>query len=360
MPSVTGYVHRLHVDDRELFAKYSVLGVSLVSLLRGAYGDWPQVRRMQAAYILRPDALLTREAAQLRFLGSLRRPQVCAVAGASCGVLFTEPVTGESLARLLLARPHDAAELLGAAYNELDCLHRPRSARSLARHGVIDERSITGTFLRKFSGTGGAVYIDRLGAHPGSPAERDALVAVLHRVVARLRRDRTVMLAADTRTVLAYGDLKPEHVLFPDGPAARPVFIDPGLLRAGPCTDAAKLISRTILMLISHRPGQDTVKQVTEGLAMFAAAQVRALPDEARDGWLRELLALWLMDTINILSTYLSAPAELPIPTQGHRLVRRATAVCAMADAVSRDLAAGIDPRVVWERGLPLVQGAAL
>lgn len=67
-------MRRIRVDGRALYAKYSLLGVSLVSLLRGACGPWPQVREAQRAYVLRPDALIEREAGQLRFLQEAGHP----------------------------------------------------------------------------------------------------------------------------------------------------------------------------------------------------------------------------------------------------------------------------------------------
>ncbi|GAA2349750.1 hypothetical protein OKJ48_13510 [Streptomyces kunmingensis] len=42
VPSVTGYVVHLSVNDRLLYGMYSYLGMSLVWLLRGAGGSWPQ------------------------------------------------------------------------------------------------------------------------------------------------------------------------------------------------------------------------------------------------------------------------------------------------------------------------------
>ncbi|MEU2930580.1 hypothetical protein ABZ636_36965 [Streptomyces sp. NPDC007251] len=39
VPSVTGYVHRVRVGGRDVFAKDSFLGLSLVSVLRGVAGD---------------------------------------------------------------------------------------------------------------------------------------------------------------------------------------------------------------------------------------------------------------------------------------------------------------------------------
>lgn len=351
VPSVTSYVHRARVGDRILYAKVSVLGVSLVSLLRGACGNWPNVVEAQREYEQRADGLLEREAAQLRLLAGMEQPRVCALAGTSRGVMFTEPVTGPTLGELLLARPGDTAELLAVPLAELRPLHRPDVVRRLEPGGVIGERSIAGTFLRKFNGLSGSVYVDRLGAERCAAGQRQEVVELLRRAVARLHRLR-MGLAPAGRTTLAYGDLKPEHVVFPDGPEGRPVLLDPGLLRAGPSVDVAKLLSRTVLFMAARQPGAASARQVVEGLGVFGEARALRLSRQARRVWLRELLTLWLMDTTNIVTTYLSAPSGLPLPGHGLALVERAVAVCTLLDAVSADLANGTDVRGAWDRAL--------
>ncbi|GGW24360.1 phosphotransferase [Streptomyces alanosinicus] len=359
VPSVTGYVRRITVDGRALYAKYSLLGVSLVSLLRGACGPWPQVREAQREYVLRPDALIEREAAQLRFLLDAGHPRVCPVAGVRRGVLFTERVGGASLARLLLERPAQSAGLLAGVFGQLRDLHHPPAVGRLGPAGVIGERSIAGTFRRKFNGLSGPVYVQRLGADRCVADDREEVVAVLRQVVVRLHRLRARLLPQSPRRVLAYGDLKPEHVLYPDGTDQPPVFIDPGLLLAGTAVDAAKLISRTVLTLAASRPGPETGKHLVHGLGVFAGTRMDGLSVKARRAWLRELLALWLMDSVNILTTYLSAPAELPLPALGDALVGRAVDLCRMVDRISTDLAAGGDTSAMWDGALGHAQAVA-
>ncbi|AEY94373.1 hypothetical protein SHJG_p258 (plasmid) [Streptomyces hygroscopicus subsp. jinggangensis 5008] len=357
IPSVTGYVRRIRVDGRALYAKYSLLGVSLVSLLRGACGPWHQVREAQRAYVLRPDALIEREAGQLRFLQEAGHPRVCPVAGVRRGVLFTESVPGVSLAHLLLTRPQHSAELLAGVLEQLHVLHHPPAVRRLGPAGVIGERSIAGTFQRKFNGLSGPVYVQRLGADRCRAEDREEVVAVLGRIVIRLHRLRARVRAQSSRRVLAYGDLKPDHVLYPDdGP---PVFIDPGLLLTGTAVDAAKLISRSVLTLAASRPGPDTGKHLVEGIGAFAGSRMDALSVTARRAWLMEVLALWLMDSVNILTTYLSAPAELPLPALGDALVGRAVGLCRMVDRISADLASGGDTSAVWDGALSHAQAVA-
>ncbi|MFE1960887.1 phosphotransferase [Streptomyces sp. NPDC059479] len=348
VPSVTGYVRLLRVDGRELYAKYSYLGVSLVSLLRGVGGDWALVRWAQRTYTACPEALLTREAAQLRLLAAFGQPKVCAVAGLRRGVLFTEPVTGPTLAALLIARPQEAGDLLEAAYGGLHRLHSPRISRAFDPVGAIGERGIVHTFQRKFNGLSGALYLDLLGIERCAEHERREIVQLMRHVVGRLRRLRAAARTLKP-TVLVYGDLKPEHVFFPDGffpdgLDSEPVFIDPGLLRAsGPEADAAKLISRTVLLLAASRPSPSASLRVLDGIAAFIDQRLSPLPRPERSEWLYAFLILWLTDTVNILTTYLSAPAALPLPGQGEALVRQAVTLCGMADRISALLAGATD-----------------
>jgi hypothetical protein len=351
IPSVTGYVHRIRVGGRELYAKHSFLGMSLVSILRGVAGDWAEVQRAQAVYVQRPDALLVREAAQLRLLADLGRPRVCEVAGLALGVLFTAPVTGPTLAALLLRDPASTAGLFESVFADLHRLHRSRTAQRLAPAGAISERSVAATFQRKFYGISGQTYLTRLGAEQCTDAERAEVAALLRAVVARLHRMRLTALAPG-QAVLTYGDLKPEHLVFPDGPGGRPVLIDPGLLRARASVDAAKLISRTVLLLASARPGAAAAEQIAYGLNAFAEQRMRPMAPKAARSWLRELLIVWLMDTVNILTTFLSAPATLPLPPRGRPLVERAAAVCTLADRISTVLGSGMDAHRVWDTAL--------
>lgn len=351
VPSVTGYVHRARIGERTLYAKTSLLGVSLVSLLRGACGPWAAVLEEQRKYVEQPDGLLQREAAQLRILASLDRPRVCAVAGLTQGVIFTEPVTGPSLGDLLLTRPGDTVELLAAAFDELRPLHRPDAARRLDPAGVIGERSIAGTFQRKFNGLSGTTYIERIGAERCDPQNCQELAELVHGSVEKLRRLRMALPAAEG-TTLAYGDLKPEHVVFPDGEGSRPVLLDPGLMRMAPMVDVAKMLSRTVLVLIAGRPGAAAVRQILDGFTVFAVSRIAQMSAGDQRVWLRHLLTLWLMDTLNILTTYLSAPAALPFPSLGLTLVERAVPVCRMVDRISTELAVGPSRLDVWDRAL--------
>lgn len=300
VPSVTGYVHRAEVGGRTLFAKYSYLGSSLVSVLRGRHGDWDRVRAKQRAYVVVPGSLLEREAGQLRLLHKLGRPRAHRVAAFRRGVLFTESVNSATLAQLLCAEPLRTAELLGRTWAELRELHRPEVVQRFARSAEIEERSIPVTFTRKFASTA---------------ANIDPLPAALAPLVAVARLSRMWATASGTGSLaLVYGDLKPEHVLFQHHAVAsdRPVFLDPGMSCARVTVDAAKLVSRIVLLLTDVRSCSSQV--IADGLAAFVDDQTQVLSAAARREWFYELVLLWLMDTVNILSSYLAAPAGLPLP----------------------------------------------
>ena len=354
IPSVTGYVRRMHIGGREVIAKDSVLGLSLVSILRGVAGDGDQVRAGQAAYATSPTSLLAREAAQLRAMdaASIR---VARCVGFRHGVLFTEAVTGPSLLDLVVKDPTRTACLMSGAVRGLAGLQAP-SVVAVADGSPIAERGISSTFHRKFNGISGRTYVQRLGVDQLDERTRRGAVAVLSTVIARLLKLRLTP-TPDPRLVV-YGDLKPEHVLFPDGPDERPVFIDPGLSRGAAHTDPAKLASRALLALIATPP-LDGVTAVAAGIDAFTRAESGLRPPAARALWLRRLMVTWLMDTVNILSTYLAAPSALPLPEHARAVVDSTPALCTVLDSVSATLTAGTDPEATWRLALASVTRAA-
>ncbi|SPE49391.1 hypothetical protein SNS2_1078 [Streptomyces netropsis] len=345
-PSVTAYVRRVQVDERALFAKVSLLGLSLVSVLRGTAGDWAQVRAAQAAYQGSPGTLLEREARGLDILREEAGVLVCPVAGIVDGVLFTEPVAGPTLSDLLAKEPNRTGELMTRVLVELAGLQRPAVARAVDEVEIV-ERGIDSTFHRKFNGISGPTYLRKAG---------DA-GEVLAAVVGRLRRLRLTP-AAESRPVV-YGDLKPDHAVFPDDPEGRPVFLDPGLARGRPQTDVAKLVSRTVLNLIASPPDRAAADATTAGIGVFADAMTADLSPDERAVWIKHLVVLWLMDTTNILSTYLTSPPDLPLPEHASKITQQAKAVVTLLNRTTAHLITGTDPRAVWRLALTDASKAA-
>ncbi|MFJ3083417.1 hypothetical protein ACIPJG_27155 [Streptomyces halstedii] len=330
-PSVTSYVCRVTVDGEEVIAKYSWLGMSLVSILRGAGGTWEEVQATQRAYVDSTELLTAREAQNLELLRRLGRPRVCGTAGLHGGVLLTHIVAGTPLADELSARPWEPGALLEAVLDALGDLHGPAGAERLREAAPIGERSVVGVFRRKFNGLSTTAYLRALGQDSELPEhERREIIELVQNTVWRLLRMSSAV--SPRRDTVVFGDLKPEHV-FLDGPRLH--FIDPAVQwAAGPQPDVAKLTGRALLLAVGH-PESQSGRQIVQGVASTLARHIAALPERDRAARLREVLVLWLMDTVSILSTCLSAPPGLPLAPHQQALVAQARTVAGVVDRVS-------------------------
>ncbi|MEV7084991.1 hypothetical protein AB0O07_03655 [Streptomyces sp. NPDC093085] len=351
-PSVTSYVCRVTVDGQELIAKYGWLGLSLVSVLRGGGGTGEELRVGQRAYVRSSELLTAREARHLEALRQLEGLRVCETAGLRDGVLLTRRVTGMPLADAVWARPWETGELLDAVLLALAGLHGAAGAECL--HGVapIRERSVVGVFRRKFNGLSANAYLRALGRDRELPEyERQEIVELLRGRVRRLHR-MAGAISFRRRTVV-FGDLKPEHV-FLDGSCL--TFIDPALhWAAGPQPDIAKLTGRTALLAIGHHERR-AAQEIVRGVVSTLARHIAALPAHERAARLREVLILWLMDTVNILTTCLSAPPDLSLAPHQRSLVARARTVAGVVDRVSALL---VGPMTGSMAGLRLLEAVA-
>ncbi|MGW5925213.1 phosphotransferase [Streptomyces anulatus] len=343
-PSVTSYVCQVLVDGQELYAKYSWLSSSLVSILRGARGAWVDVKEAQELYVNSVDLVTRREYQHLRFLQQLGRPRVCETAGFRGGVLFTRAVAGPTIAEEVTGRPWDTAPLLDSVLLSLRELHGEEGARYLRQAWPINERSVVDVFSRKFRGPSSVRYVARLGRGRLVGDERLAVVDLLGNAVRRLLR-LTSAIRPRQRTAV-FGDLKPEHVYLS---AHRLTFIDPALQwAAGPESDVAKLFGRTLLLGFCHHELR-AERQITEGVVSALSRHSQSVSRSEgtdRAARLREVMVLWLMDTVNILSTCLSAPADLPLTSNQQALVSEAHRIAAVAERVSGLLigsASGLD-----------------
>ncbi|WNI20304.1 hypothetical protein [Actinacidiphila sp. ITFR-21] len=330
-PSVTSYVCRVTVDQEEVIAKYSWLGLSLVSVLRGAGGSWEKVQAAQAEYVNSTELLTAREGQNLALLRKLGRLRVCDTAGVHGGVLLTRPAPGVALADVLSARPGETGAFLTATLLAVAELHGPSGARALRDAAPIRERSVAGVFRRKFDGPGTTAYLRALGRDSGLPEpERLEVIELVQNAAGRLLRLAAAI--SPRRDTAVFGDLKPEHV-FLDG--HRFTFIDPAVQwAAGPQPDVAKLAGRALLLALGH-PQRDAGRQIVHGVASALTRHAAGLPANGRAAYLREVMVLWLMDTVSILTTCLSAPPGLPLAPHQQALIGRARKVAQVVDRVS-------------------------
>ncbi|MFJ9924136.1 hypothetical protein ACIRSF_33120 [Streptomyces rubiginosohelvolus] len=332
-PGVTSYVCQVHFDGEELYAKYSWLSSSLVSILRGTRGAWADVQEAQEPYVRSIDLVTRRELQHLEFLQQLGRPRVCDTAGFRGGVLFTRAVAGSTIAEELAVRPWDTAPLLDSVLLSLRELHGEQGARYLRQAWPINERSVVDVFSRKFRGPAAVRYIAGLGRGRLVGDERQVVVDLLGNAVRRLLR-LTSAIRPRQRTAV-FGDLKPEHVYLS---GHRLTFIDPALQwAAGPEPDLAKLFGRALLLGFCHHELR-AERQITEGVVSVLSRHSQSMSRGDRTdraARLREVMVLWLMDTVNILGTCLSAPADLPLTSNQLALVAEAHRIAAVVERVS-------------------------
>ncbi|WDG29404.1 hypothetical protein N7925_14105 [Streptomyces sp. CA-278952] len=330
-PSVTSYVCSVTVDGEEMYAKYSWLGSSLVSILRGARGTWDDVLEAQHSYTRSADLVTRREYQHLEFLRELGRPRVCEGATFRAGVLFTKAVPGTTVAEEITARPWDTAALLDSVLLSLKELHGDQGARYLRGAWPINERNIVDVFLRKFNGPAVAGYVVGLGRDSGLPEnERLAVVGLIESAVRRLLR-LTTAIPARHRTAV-FGDLKPEHVILG---GHRLTFIDPALQwAAGPQPDVAKLCGRTLMLALCHHELR-VERQITQGGLDTLSRYFAGMPKTDRVDRLREVMVLWLMDTTNYLTSCLSAPSGFPLSAHQRTLMSQGRRIATVVDRVS-------------------------
>ncbi|QDY79102.1 hypothetical protein [Streptomyces qinzhouensis] len=322
VPSVTSYVRRLTIDRKPFVAKFSFLGKSLSSVLRGDHGIWDEVKAAQAVYESRAGHLLERQAVQYALLRTAGlgapRPML------HDGVLFTEEVTGRTLGELVVQRPTRSGDLLIGVMRELEALVRDRTVPAIAREAAIPACTVTATFERKFT--------------------RDPLPdGVLGDVVGRLRERAAAHPVTDTGGVV-FGDLKPEHVLV-TGNSGRPVFLDPGLSTGPGILDVAKLVSRLVLHTMSSRPRNP--QRIVAGINDASQLLARRGPMPSGE-WLQQLVLLWAMDTACLIHTVRTAPAMLPLPAHLSALDSVEPLALVLIDRMARALEAITDGNRLW------------
>jgi len=361
LPSVTNHVTAVKAREGWFVAKYSILGTSLLSILRGARGPWDRVEAAQRDYVQQPTAQLARERAQLRALaaharrteGTLRVPTVIAYQD---GVLISTASSGSSLAVELVCGRTAPDRLLTDVTAIAAALHSDRFlARELpGSHALATPHtSIGATFTRKFTGEGASSYLESLGIGWFEDSTRRRLAASF----GALRKILHPLLRWLPAPVVIYGDLKPEHVLL--DACGRQTWIDPGLQRGDPAAELAKLLSRIALLVITARPSRGRLDAIGAAMDLLVTSFVahHSRPDGITA--LRRLLVLWLADWANYLSSGLSVPPDVPLPLPP--MLLDATGQAQPLLRLAREVAASVtvDPVRAWETAQAGILGLA-
>ncbi|MER5737315.1 hypothetical protein ABT117_16765 [Streptomyces sp. NPDC002262] len=262
-------------------------------------------------------------------------------------MLFTGPVAGPTLADLIDAEPGRTRELLALVLADV--------AAGLARDGVgevvertaIRERGIAGTFHRKFNGLSATAYLRRTGHGETLAVAAD-----------RLRRARPLppSRAGDLRH-LRRPQARARRLLRPRPaglPRLRADARSPGRgHRETPFPPTARADRPPPA---ARRPAAASL--VLGGADSFVRARLHRLPAETRSRWLRELVVLALMDTLNILSTYLTCLPDLPLSAHAAAVRDRARTLADLLDHATAPLASGDDGATWWRLYLTRVREA--
>ncbi|AJT69880.3 hypothetical protein T261_8286 [Streptomyces lydicus] len=120
----------------------------------------------------------------------------------------------------------------------------------------------------------------------------------------------------------------------------------------------AKVVSRTPLRLVAglfpegRADDTESPDHILDGVAARVETSTPRESAGAAQEWLRRLLVLWLADTVNTLSTSLTAPEDFPLPSRSMTTVTRIDAVCTLLDHLSAALADREPPCSLWQRAL--------
>lgn len=278
------------------------------------------MKTSQQRYVADPGAQLAREYAQLRIVAAVARRdavplRVPKVIASEAGVLITVAGAAPNLWSELLFGSQRPDELLSHVANTARHLQHAFGHGHPALRATLVSRphsSIADTYARKFlSPCHAREYLSTLGEGWAGPSERRDVRELL----TTLRSVPSPLLHPIAAPAVIYGDLKPDHILLE--PAGSSTWIDPGLQCVDPAAGLAKLVSRTVLLLVTALLARDRTSAILDALDRLLAEFLRH-PAPAERHTLRRLLVLWLAGWSNYLATGLSLPPQVGLPMNRH------------------------------------------
>ena len=267
------------------------------------------------------------QAEQLTALATYTRLRVTAPTATAKGVMFTPWTSDADLAHRLQTQPARLPEMVTALMDDLRELYRDPAVqlRQAATPGSLprvltDAMSHTATHLHADATVG---EVGELRALAGS------LSARLARLTTRLDP------AMVTRSGLAFGNLSPRGVRYPDG-SSRPVLTSPALEPGGDLVDIGTLLGHLHLLALGCPP--PVRAELVEGLEAWLSGRLSACRDQWR-GWLTVVLTLWAATAYDQVVTALTLPtATRSLNPATANLVDRPLPALSVLDVLTREL----------------------
>ncbi|WP_235498469.1 ATP-binding protein [Frankia sp. R43] len=302
-----GAVYRqVRVGGVALCATVLPAGRALSRLVRGDPGDLATVLADGDG-----DAAtaIAGQAEQLTALAAYTRLWVAPPIASTEGVMFTPWEDGATLAALLRARPTGLTGVVTALMDDLSDLHRNPPAH-------LSEAAATTRALPRVVAEALSHPVDHLHVGDTTAGEIGELRALAGSLSARLGR-----LAAQLDPMLlcrggvAFGNLSPRGVLYPDG-SSRAVLVSPVLEPGGDLVDTGTLLGHLHPLILGCSPPVRT--ELVDGVKAWLSGRLAASRDQWRD-WLHAVLTIWaatVYDQAITCSPGSCADAALNAPSQ--------------------------------------------
>ncbi|KPM56933.1 hypothetical protein E0F15_20525 [Frankia sp. B2] len=283
-------------DGTTLCATVRPAGRALSRLVRGDHGDLATVLTDVGADAATATA---GQAQQLTALAAYSRLWVAAPIAWAKGVMFTPWVDGATLATRLRTRPMGLTEVVTALMDDLSDLHRDPPAQ-------LSEAAATAHPLPRVVADALNHPVEHLHAGnttAGEIGELRALAGSLSARLGRLAAQLDPMLLS--RGGIAFGNLNPRGVLYPDG-SSRAVLVSPALEPGGDLVDAGTLLGHLHPLILGCPPPVRT--ELVEGVEAWLSGRLAASRDQWRD-WLHTVLTIWAATVYDQAIITLTLPA---------------------------------------------------
>ncbi|ABW12066.1 hypothetical protein Franean1_2636 [Parafrankia sp. EAN1pec] len=319
---------QVRVGDDVLCATVRPVDAALARVVRGEHGD---LTTMLAGYDEGRANLAVRKADGLTALAAYSRLRVAAPIAMTSGVMFTPWVAGTSLAGRLQAQPAVLTELLTTLMQDLGELHRD-PAKQLRRIAAPTRAQGLPRVVTEALGHA----TDHLHAEEATAGEVGELRALAGSLSIRLGRLAAQLdPPAFTRTGIAFGNLTPSHVLYPDA-SPRAVLVSPTLGPGGEPADTGTLLGHLHLLAVGCPPRVRA--ELVEGVEAWLAGRLADCRDQWKS-WLSAVLTIWAATVYDTAVTALTLPAAaLPLTPATAGLRARPLAALTLLDVLTREL----------------------